>query len=109
MYCLLVVYFDQYSWALATAFDPAASESEQMQCIERFPRLPKDSKRLDPGLGRRLRDMVECAADLFEPELRSFMQCLFERIVVTSTYVERVFKYRKEAPPKASRPSVLST
>ena len=77
---------------MGPAFDPEASETDRKEAIDRFLSIPKGSKELDPGLGRRLREKVDSAADLMEPDLYVFLQCMFQRVVVTSTYVERVFK-----------------
>ena len=47
---------------------------------------------LDPGLGRKLRDLVDSIEDMQEPKLKRCMEVTFERIVMTSTFVERIFK-----------------
>ena len=89
---LLLHHFQQYPWRLAPIFDPDVEEEEQRRCAEAFIAIPKGSKQLDPGCGRKLRELVETAEDLFADPLYTFMSVLFERVVVTSTFVERLFK-----------------
>ena len=89
---MLYFCFQRYPWLLAPAFDPEADEDERQAARARFIAQPKGSKVLDPGLGRKLRDLVETEADLKAPNLFAFFQALFTRLVVTSTFVERVFK-----------------
>ena len=89
---LCVYHFDGMPWAISSIFDPDVPYEDQLAAARKFIAYPKGSKRLDPGFGRKLRDLVEDATDLFEPRLHRFCQALFERVVVTSTYIERQFK-----------------
>ena len=89
---LLFHHFQQYPWLLVPAFDPDVDEEQRRECAEAFIAIPKGSKRLDPGCGRKLRELVETVDDLFQDPLRKFMTVLFQRVVVTSTFVERLFK-----------------
>ena len=43
-------------------------------------------------MGRKLREIATSVDDLKEPALRDFLTKVFERVVMTSTFVERVFK-----------------
>ena len=43
-------------------------------------------------MGRKLREIANSVDDLKEPALRDFLTKVFERVVMTSTFVERVFK-----------------
>ena len=88
---LLYHCFLLYPWRLAPIFDPEAPEDLKRDRIREFLAIPRGSKKLDPGLGRKLRDIVETEADLLEESLHKFMQALFLRVVVTSTHVERIF------------------
>ena len=46
--------FQFYPWALAPAYDPEATEEEAEAALAKFIALPRGSKKLDPGLARRL-------------------------------------------------------
>ena len=61
-------------------------------CIARFLAIPKGSKRLDPGLGRKVRDLVETPEDMKAQPLYDTLCTAFMRSVVTSTAVERAFR-----------------
>jgi hypothetical protein len=89
---LLFYHFQHYPWLLAPAFDPDVAEEDQRACGRKFLAIDKGSKQLDPGLGRRLREIVDTEEQLFGRDLRDFMETLFKRLVVTSTFVERIFK-----------------
>ena len=85
-------YAQQYPWLLAPAFDPEGNEEETSACIARFLAIPKGSKRLDPGLGRKVRDLVETPEDMKAQPLYDTLCSAFMRSVVTSTAVERAFR-----------------
>ena len=89
---LCVHYFQGMPWKMAKIFDPKAPEGGQLAAAREFIAYPKGSKFLDPGFGRKLRELVETADDLFEPRLFGICQAMFMRSVVTSTYIERQFK-----------------
>jgi hypothetical protein len=89
---LLFYYFLFYPWLLAPALDPTMPEEERWDCLRKFLAIPKGSRKLDPSLGRKLRELVDDLDDLLEPTLHDFLQAVFERVVVTSTFVERIFK-----------------
>ena len=89
---LLVWHFDCYPWLLAPGYDPRATAEQRDKAFEDFLSLPRGSEKLDPGAGRKLRELVRTPADLMQATLHDFMRTLFERVVVTSTFVERVFK-----------------
>ena len=90
---LLVWHFDCYPWLLAPGYDPRASSEQREKAFLDFLALPKGSQKLDAGMARKLRELVNSYDDLMEPTLYDFVKALFERVVVTSTYVERIFKY----------------
>ena len=90
---LLVDHFlNYYPWKLAPFYDPASTVTEKHAAGQEFVNLSPESPRLDPGLGRRVRSEITTVADLAEAGLFKFLQDMFLRVVVTSTYVERVFK-----------------
>jgi hypothetical protein len=89
---LLFYPFQFYPWLLAPIFDPAVSDHVKQECMRTFLAIPRGSNKLDPGLGRKLRELVKTVDDLMDPTLHDFLRVLFERIVVTSTFVERIFK-----------------
>ena len=89
---LLVHFFDQYPWLLAPAFDPDVEPEEKNRCLQAFLALPKGSPQLDPGLARKVRELVEEPEDLREGSLHDLLQAMFVRAVMTSTFVERQFK-----------------
>lgn len=89
---MLFFAFQRYPWLLAPAFDPESSAAERDDALNKFLALPRGSSKLDPGLGRKLRDMVTSVDDLLQPQMYEFLQTLFLRIVITSTFVERLFK-----------------
>ena len=64
MWRLLVWYFQHYPWLLAPAFDLEGNEEETSACLARFLAIPKGSKRLDPGLGRNIMDLVVTPEDM---------------------------------------------
>ena len=86
-------YFRKYPWLLVPIVDPASSKELVASCIDDFLKLSPDSPFLDPGLGRKLRVMVTSAAELAPgTKLHNFLYAYFLRVVMTSTYVERIFK-----------------
>ncbi len=85
----LVEPWDRYPWLLASVFDLDAPLQEREASADRFLRARPCC--LDAGLGRRLRAAVHHRADLFDEELVSAMRAAFDRVVVTSTWVERLF------------------
>ena len=90
---LLVHFFDQYPWLLAPAFDPDVEPEEKNRCLQAFLALPKGSPQLDPGLTRKVRELVEEPEDLREGSLHDLLQAMFVRAVMTSTFVERIFRH----------------
>eukprot|EP00973_Karenia_brevis_P092295 12411703-Karenia_brevis.AAC.1 len=54
---LMVWHFKQYPWLLAPGFDPSLPEDKRIECLKKFIALPRGSAKLDPGLGRKLRDL----------------------------------------------------
>ena len=89
---LIFWYFQQYPWRLAPVFDPESSETTRDEAIDEFLRIPMGSKRLDPGLGRKVREIVDSREDVLAQPLHDTLLHTFLRVVVTSTFVERVFK-----------------
>ena len=89
---LLFHFFRLYPWPLAQCFDPLLSAEARRAHMEKFLSIAKGSKLLDAGCSRKLRELVDSVDDLLEPRLFSFMQTLFSRVVMTSTFVERLFK-----------------
>ena len=89
---LLVYFFRHYPWPLAPCFDPGLSQEQREEHMNKFLAVPKGSPLLDPGCGRKLREAVDSVQDLLEPTLFEFMQVMFTRLVMTSTFVERLFK-----------------
>ena len=86
-------HFRKYPWLLVPIVDPDSSEELIASCIDSFLALPQDSPFLDPGLGRPLRAMVGDAAQLAKgTRLHNFLSEFFRRVVMTSTFVERIFK-----------------
>jgi len=86
-------YFRKYPWLLVPIVDPASSEELVASCTADFLKLPPDSPLLDPGLGRKIRAMVTSAAQLAPgTKLHKFLHAYFLRVVMTSTFVERIFK-----------------
>ncbi len=88
---LLFYVFQQYPWRLAPVYDPDASLELKQQRMDEFLALPVGSRRLDPGLCRRLRAMVSSREELTEDRLARFLHAVYSRLVMTSTFVERVF------------------
>ena len=89
---LIWQHFQQWPWLLAPVYDPHSTAEDQSAAIARFLAIPPESPILDAGLGRKLRSLVSTPEDMLEPQLFHFMQTLFSRLVVTSTFVERLFK-----------------
>jgi len=89
---LLFFYFKLWPWPLARAYDPATSEEEKVDMMLAFLKVPKGSELLDPGLGRKVREIVDSVEDLQEPVLSQTLFLTFQRAVMTSTFVERLFK-----------------
>jgi hypothetical protein len=88
----LVLIWNVYPWLLAFALDPSYTEDQRREAWTRF--LEASDCCLDAGLGKQLRaylSKLESSqlADL--PNLETFLRTLFERGVVTSTFVERIF------------------
>ena len=81
-----------YPWPLAVVFDPLSTAEVVDTAIANFLRIPKGSKRLDPGLGRKVRELVNTPEQLKAGSLHTTLRMMFERIVITSTFVERLFK-----------------
>ena len=90
---LCVYVFLSYPWLLAPAYDPTSSEDEVNKCLPSFLRIAKGSQQLDAGFSMKIRDNVETIRDLKEPTLYLFIQTMFMRLVCTSTFVERIFRY----------------
>ena len=90
---LMFVFFLCYPWKLARIFDDMSTPEQVRECLDAFLALPKGSSFLDPGLGRKLREIVNSAADLLDNKtLFLMLKTMFLRVVVTSTFVERVFR-----------------
>ena len=90
---LIYVFFRVYPWLLVAIFDPESSPETVTACLDAFLALPEDSPTLDPGLGRPLRKLVHSRADLLENKaLYHMLSTLYYRVVMTSTFVERVFR-----------------
>ena len=56
------------------AFDPLTNDATRKEHLAEFLKIPKGSKVLDPGLFRKLRDVVEIVDDLLQPDLFDFVQ-----------------------------------
>ena len=90
---LMFVFFLCYPWKLARIFDDMSTPEQVRECLDAFLALPKGSSFLDPGLGRKLREIVNSSADLLDNKTPFLMlKTMFLRVVVTSTFVERVFR-----------------
>ena len=90
---LMFVFFLCYPWKLARIFDDMSTPEQVRECLDAFLALPKGSSFLDPGLGRKLREIVNSSADLLDNKtLFLMLKTMFLRVVVTSTFVERVFR-----------------
>ena len=90
---LMFVFFQRYPWKLARIFDDMSTPEQVRKCLDAFLALPKGSSFLDPGLGRKLREIVNSSADLLDNKtLFLMLKTMFLRVVVTSTFVERVFR-----------------
>ena len=57
-----------YPWKLAVAFGPLTDDVTRKEYLAEFLKIPKGSKVLDPGLFRKLRDVVEIVDDLLQPD-----------------------------------------
>ena len=88
---LLFHEFQFYPWRLASVYDPDAPMALKEERLNEFLNLPVGSKRLDPGLCRKLRAIAATKRQLTSGPLARFLTAFFLRLVMTSTYVERVF------------------
>ena len=101
----LVYPFQQYPWALAPLVDPGATTEEKNACVQTLFSC-KDCQ-LD-AFARQLRDTVP-AHEVLEPDTLKFLEAVLQRVVPTSTFIERVFarlsqwaNVRKGQKPKLS-------
>ena len=78
----------QYPWKLACLIDGEMSPLEKQRCAEDLFAQPLCC--LD-GFARKLRETQKSPDKLLEPDVLEFLQAVFERIVPTSTYIERLF------------------
>jgi len=103
----LVYPFQQYPWALAPLVDSEASADEKQVCGQAL--YSCKECQLD-AFARQLRDTVPEDA-ILEPDTLDFLEAVLQRVVPTSTFVERVFArlsqwatVKKGQKPKLSRP-----
>ena len=91
-----------FPWLLVPLCDDNASEADQQAAAKSLFGSPKCC--LDEGLGLRLVNTVDSWECLLQEPLRTFLKVLFQRAVVTSTFVERVFAAltRFSKPPQSS-------
>jgi hypothetical protein len=85
----LVFAFERYPWLLVPAFDKSRSMAERYRTLREF--LAAGECCLDSGLSQILRALHPDVEDYFFTDLEDFLCALFQRVVVTSTPVERVF------------------
>ena len=88
--------FSAFPWLLVPAVDPRSTAAERKASREHFHGAPNCC--LDKGCGQVVRALVPevrspQSDNYFGPRLGSFLRVLFERVVVTSTFVERVFSH----------------
>lgn len=83
----LVYPFQQYPWALAPLVDSEASADEKQVCGQAL--YSCKECQLD-AFARQLRDTVPEDA-ILEPDTLDFLEAVLQRVVPTSTFVERVF------------------
>ena len=86
----LVEPFTQFPWRLW----PLASQTNQQEMQEAATQLlALPSCCCDDGLSGRLRRQFPSVEELLDPELGDFLRMLFERVVLTSTFIERRFSH----------------
>ena len=77
-------------WTAACIFDPSIRYSTRQNEATTYWNYPPCH--VDPWVGEPLRNVLcEKVEDLVEEDLRSFVWTLFERCMVTSTFVEKTF------------------
>ena len=88
----LVYPFQQYPWALEPLVDPEVSLSEKQDCVRSL--FSCNDCQLD-AFARQLRDTVPQHA-MLEPGTLKFLEAVLQRVVPTSTFIERVFSRLSE-------------
>ena len=79
----------QYPWKLAALVDPGSSPAQKHSCANE---LFADPVCCLDGFARKLRDQVgQPEALLADESIIEFLHAVFERVVPTSTFVERMF------------------
>lgn len=83
----LVYPFQQYPWALALLVDPEAPAAEKFECVQDL--FSCRDCQLD-AFARQLRERVPEHA-MLEADTVKFLEAVLQRVVPTSTFIERVF------------------
>jgi hypothetical protein len=90
----LVVIWKSYPWLLVRAVDQRLPLETREQVAQEF--MDVDECCLDQQFSRRLRRLVTTPSELLEQDMCSFLHTMFTRVVVTSTFAERIFRNLSE-------------
>ena len=88
----LVYPFQQYPWALEPLVDPEVTLSEKQDCVRSL--FSCKDYQLD-AFARQLCDTVPQHA-MLEPDTLKFLEAVLQHVVLTSTFIERVFSRLSE-------------
>ena len=86
---LWFIHFRCYPWLALRLVRPGDSEEQRRDAAHAF--MDARTCCLDHGCSQRLRRMVQAPRDLLATDVQEFLLALFSRVVVTSTFVERIF------------------
>ena len=97
----------QYPWKLALLIDPEESADSKRNCANQ---LFSDPLCCLDGFSRKLREQVGQPEALLHDDVLEFLQAVLERVVPTSTYIERMFARLTEwsTAGKGPKPSLCS-
>lgn len=87
----LILPWQQYPWRVWPLAVPDSSPQERATCAQDLLAAPPCC--LDSGFSLKLRRMNPSQEELLRPDLRVFLETVFQRVVPTSTFIERRFAH----------------
>ncbi len=97
----------RYPWRCSTLGDLAASDEQRAQAARKLMASPECC--LDVGLSLKLQRGFRSWQECLQPDVRTFLHAVFNRSVVTSTFVERAFSQLTRWSRKRQTLSSLSS
>jgi hypothetical protein len=85
----LILPWQQYPWRLWPLALQDVDECTRQACAQAL--LTSHPCCLDHGFSKRLKDLHPCESELLSTDVRKFLAIVFERVALTSTFIERRF------------------